>query len=122
MDVVNTDMTLGLAAKHTVDLVTQIDVCPVTNIDSEDCAADLSIDLQISYALLNDENFEVPGDAFSTDVENINVSSDWQNVVSEAAMVSPLEVVEVVSFPHDKAHTSTEERPSKVVDPVTLLR
>jgi hypothetical protein len=61
--------------------------------------------LQNSYALLIDENFEVPGEAFSED----------------AAIVSPSEVVEIVSNSRDAALISVEERPSKVVDPVTLL-
>ena len=70
----------------------------------KDCVADC-IDLQNSYALLNDENFEVPGEAFSED----------------AAIVSPSEVVEIVSNSRDEALFSVEERPSKAMDPVTLL-
>jgi hypothetical protein len=54
---------------------------------------------------LIDENFEVPGEAFSED----------------AVIVSPSEVVEIVSNSRDAALISVEERPSKVVDPVTLL-
>jgi len=54
---------------------------------------------------LNDDNFKVSEEAFSED----------------AAIVSPLEVVEIVSNSRDEAPTSVEERPSKLVDPVTLL-
>jgi len=95
---------------------------------SQDDLDDQNLHLHNSFDILGSEAENENGEALLGDTDILEVFEGLQdaarkspNVVSEAAIVSPLEVVEVVSISGDEAPTSVEERPSKAVDPVTLL-